>query len=72
MVFINVLRIALLIAAVGVYGLLLSSMRDPFEDLIDDIRIKDYLGALSDFGEMLVSIGLIVLTVAFMAYIIFG
>lgn len=72
MFFINVLKIALLIAAVGVYGFLLSSMRDPFEDLIYDIKIKDYLGALSEFGEMLVTIGLMVLTVAFMAYIVFG
>lgn len=72
MSFIIVVKIALLIAAVGVYGLLLSSLRDPFEDLIYDIKIKDYLNALSDFGEILVTIGLIVLAVAFIAYIIFG
>lgn len=66
-----VVRIALLIASVGVNGLLLSFLRDPFEELIDDIKI-DYLYALSDFGEILVVIGGMVLVTAFMAYLIFG
>lgn len=69
---INIVKIALLIASVGVNGLLLSFLRDPFEALIDDIRIKDYLYALSDFGIILVIIGGMVLVTAFMAYLIFG
>ena len=72
MSFIAIFKVALLIVAVGVNGLLLSFLRDPFETLIDDIRSKDYLYALSDFGLMLVIIGGYVLVTAFMAYIIFG
>lgn len=72
MSFIIVVKIALLIASVGVNGILLSFLTDPFEDLIDNIRIKDYLYALSDFGIILVIIGGMVLVTAFMAYLIFG
>ena len=69
---INIVKLALLIVAVGVNGLLLSFLRDPFEDLIDDIKIKDYLYTLSDLGLILVIIGGMVLVTAFMAYLIFG
>lgn len=72
MSFIIVVKIALLIASVGVNGILLSFLTDPFEDLIDNIRIKDYLYALSDFGEILVIIGGFILVTTFMAYLIFG
>lgn len=72
MSFIIVVKIALLIAAVGVNGLLLSFLGNPFEDLIYDIKHKEYLYALSDFGKILVIIGGMVLVTAFMAYLIFG
>lgn len=72
MSFIIVIKIALLIAAVGANGLLLSYLRDPLEDLIYDIKHKECLYALSDFGKILVIIGGYVLVTAFMVYLIFG
>lgn len=72
MSFIIVIKIALLIASVGVNGLLLSLLEDPFETLIYDMENKNYLYALSEFSLILVIIGGMVLVTAFMAYLIFG
>lgn len=68
---INIVKLALLIVAVGVNGLLLSSLREPFETLTVDIKFKNYLYALYDIGKILVVIGVMVLVTAFMAYLIF-
>ena len=69
---INIVKLALLIVAVGVNGLLLSLLRDPFDTLTVDIKFKNYLYALYDIGVILVIIGGFILVTAFMAYLIFG